>query len=463
MTKRLRLNPCDYLYYVHDRQVRKAGIGGGVGFLVIEASGHADPDRVKAAFAATLAAHPVVLAELHIGRILGHPAWHIPAEPEQAACQAVEKAYHFDDLRLEADWEAKLHGLLKSRFVPKWELFPSPQILLEHYSLPDDRTWYCLRWPHLLMDAGGGQWFLAELGNYSKESGETTGELPEGLAPDDQTLDPLGGASLWKRLRLCWKGLSHESEFKSLRIAAITPEPPPRVESQGMIWKSWPADMVRKMRSNAERFAPPGPASHARFLGACVIRSLHQIFEQRQITVDAYPISLPLSMTDTDDDSDAARAVSSRPMPGNYLVAPTLYGRRELVNDRAALGSDLLRQLEAFYAREGHLSQWAMIWLASKMRVWMYDWVYQRRIGIETLASGFSYYGQIPRPVRRICGTKVTNLWGTAPLSTPPGWNPIFNKHQGKLNLGFAYNRPAITDDLAHEFVSLIEQEIFGD
>jgi hypothetical protein len=462
MTQCIPLNPCDYLYYVHDRQVRKLGIGGSVGFLIVETAGYADPGAVQRAFAATLAEHPVTLAKLRFTPILGHPTWSLPDDIPQAVSRAMQVAYRFDDFTSSTDWEHQLNACLQARFSPSWELFPTSLMSLEQYALPGDRTWLSLRWPHMLMDAGGGQWFLSELGRFSQTGPDTPGERAAELASDYQLIDPLAEKSLWQKLNLCWRGLSHKSEYQSLRVAAITPKPPPRIESQGFIRKTWPADMVRRMRTNAESFAPPGPASHARFLAACVIRALHQIYTQRNIIVDAYPVSLPLSMTDTEsEDDDAVRAPSRRPMPGNYLVAPTLYGRRELIDDRVALGQDLLKQLQEFYARDGHLSQWAMIWLASKMRVWMYDWVYKRRIGVEPLASGFSYYGQIPRPVRRICGTKVTNLWGTAPLSTPPGWNPIFNKHQGKLNLGFAYNRPAIPDDLANEFVARIEREIF--
>ncbi len=237
--------------------------------------------------------------------------------------------------------------------------------------------------------------------------------------------------------------------------------------------------MVRQMRANADRFAPPGPASHARYLAACVIRALHVLYTERGLSADAYPVSLPLSLLDDDEAKSSAVAAGEsagessdpperagprhRPIPGNYLVAPTLYGRREIVGDRAALGQDLLAQLQHYLAQRGDLAQWTMIYFASWLRVGMYDYVFKKGIGQGALASGFSYYGQIPRPVRRIGGAKVINLWGTAPLGTPPGLNPIFNKYQGKLNLGLAFNRPAISDELARHFVDLIEQEIFSE
>lgn len=471
--------------------MRRTRAGGVVGFLVLECDGHAPPEQVRAAMAEALLAHPVALAQARIGIVLGRPYWQLP-DPRtltQLACRAAETCFVHDDLRDAPDAPQALHDLLEHRFQPDWDLANGPQVRLEHYTLPAEKTCFCLRFPHAFMDAGGGQWFLAELGRYSPPAAAADGKtstaigaialrgLPDDLAPDDRPLTPLRDYSLFERIKLCLSGFRLGSEFRGLHFAPLAPRPAPPLASQGIVYRSWPAAKVRRMRVNADRFAPPGPASHARYLAACVIRALHTLYIERGLHADAYPVSLPLGIFDDagDEESQAkeiagnarprkdARPEAARPMPGNYLVAPTLYGRRELVHDRVALGRDLLNQLEHYYAQRGHLAQWAMVYFASWLRVGMYDFVFKRGIGVEPLASGFSYYGQIPRPVRRICGAKVTNLWGTAPLGTPPGMNPIFNKHQGKLNLGLAFNRPAISDELARRFTDLIEREAFSE
>lgn len=475
--------------------MRRTRAGGAVGFLVLECEGHAPPEQVRAALIEAYRAHPVILAKARIGVILGRPYWQLPDPKDlsQIACRAADKCFVHDDLRDAPDATRALHDLLEQRFQPDWDLANGPQVRLEQYTLPEGKTCFCIRFPHALMDAGGGQWFLAELGRYSPPAAPTNGQpstpevafshtpraLPDGLAPDDRPLAPLQGHSLFERIKLCLGGFKLGSSNRGMRFAPLAPTPAPPLESQGILYRSWPAAKVRQMRINADRFAPAGPASHARYLAACIIRALHALYAERGLHADAYPVSLPLGIFDDPGAGDetiqtgessgdgpsrrGAGQSTSRPMPGNYLVAPTLYGRRELVSDRAALGRDLLDQLERYYARRGHLSQWAMVYFASWLRVGMYDFVFKRGIGVEPLASGFSYYGQIPRPVRRICGAKATNLWGTAPLGTPPGMNPIFNKYQGKLNLGLAFNRPAISDELALRFTDLIEQEIFNE
>lgn len=494
-TRQIRLNPCDYLYFVHHRHIRRTRTGGAVGFLVLECTGHAPPGQVQAALAEALAAHPSALAQARVGMVLGRPFWQLPdpSRLTQLACRAAQDCYVHDDLRDAPDADRALHDLLELRFQPDWDLSSGQLVRLEQYTLPEDRTCFCLRFPHALMDAGGGQWFLAELGRYSPPSAAETGEhvnrddsrepaprpLPDGLAPDGETLQPLRGVSMLERVRLFLRGFKLGAEFRHLRFTPLAQRPAPPVQSQGIIRRTWPATMVRQMRANADRFAPPGPASHARYLAACVIRALHVLYTERGLSADAYPVSLPLSLLDDDEAKSSAVAAGEsagessdpperagprhRPIPGNYLVAPTLYGRREIVGDRAALGQDLLAQLQHYLAQRGDLAQWTMIYFASWLRVGMYDYVFKKGIGQGALASGFSYYGQIPRPVRRIGGAKVINLWGTAPLGTPPGLNPIFNKYQGKLNLGLAFNRPAISDELARHFVDLIEQEIFSE
>ena len=63
--------------------------------------------------------------------------------------------------------------------------------------------------------------------------------------------------------------------------------------------------------------------------------------------------------------------------------------------------------------------------------------------------------------IRSIAGAKITNLWGCAPMAVPPGWNPIFNKFEGQMNLVLSWAHPAVPDELARRYVDLIEEEIF--
>ncbi len=65
------------------------------------------------------------------------------------------------------------------------------------------------------------------------------------------------------------------------------------------------------------------------------------------------------------------------------------------------------------------------------------------------------------RRIRSIAGTRITNMWGCAPMGTPPGWNPIFNKFEGRINLVLSRAHPAIPAELAHRRVDLIEEDIF--
>jgi hypothetical protein len=457
------LNPCDYLYFAHHRLMQSQAQGGNVAFMVFEAQGRAEPGRVIDALAAAMLAHPVTVAPLRVSLLGGRPYWSVPRLDPPAARRAAQQACTYDDLRQDTDdWKDRLEHLCEIRNVPHWDLRTTPQVRLEQYDLPENRTRFCFRFPHVLMDADGIQWFVAEM-----ERLEAAGPVevdsprrshPLGLASDDRPLDVLAGISLKRRLALFRQGLATGPDLKGLLINPLITKPHAQQLRQRVIHKCWPASELSGMRANAKHWAPPGPARHARFLAMCVIRALHRLYVEHGIETDAYVLPFPISLTAILGDG---RRPMPRPVPGNYLVCPTICARRELIDDRPALGREVLRQLEAYNKNQSHLAQWAVIWLASFMRASMYRWALKLPLGPQSLASGFSYYGPMAHRIRSIAGAKITNLWGCAPMGVPPGWNPIFNKFEGQMNLVLSWARPAVPDELARRYVDLIEEEIF--
>lgn len=463
LSRRIPLNPCDYLYFAHHGRMQREAQAGNVAFMVFEAEGRAEPDRVIDALAAAMLAHPVTMASLRISLVGGRPYWQTPDPRPRAARRAAQQAYGYDDLRKDsADWSDRLERLCETRNVPHWDLTTGPQLGLEHYDLPDQRTRFCFRFPHVLMDADGIQWFASEMGRL-QTPGPVAGEgaargFPPGLVADDQPLDVLAGVSIKRRLGLFGEAFTATPERRRLRIKPLLDGPPGRRLRQRLIHKCWPARELVRMRGQARRWAPPGPAHHARYLVMCVIRALHRLYTERGVKTDAYLVPFPINLTAI---SGAGNGPVPRPVPGNYLVSPTICAGRDLVEDKAALGREVLRQIEAYNEKRMHLAQWSVIWLASLMRASMYRWALRLPLGLETLASGFSYYGPISRRIRSIVGTRITNMWGCAPMGMPPGWNPIFNKFEGRMNLVLSWAHPAIPAELARRYVDLIEEEIF--
>ncbi len=452
--RRVRLTPCDALYLAEHRRLVRRRRGGNIAWMILDADGHAEPDAVREALARVLRAHPSVMGRLRFALLSGRPYWLAPIASESAARDAAERAHTFDDLRNAPDWSKKLEGLCQDRFVPEWDLETGPLVGLEQYALPGDRTRFCLRWPHAFMDAEGAQRLLRELDRFSGAADDA----PRATAPDSEhaARDVLAGHSVLDRLRLFRRGFALHDRVGEARIATFVDDSRRTLDQYRYLHRAWNTEQTRRIESNARRLAPDGTGRHARFLAACVIRALHQLYLEHDIATDGYTISFPLSVSahDTSEPSTVRR-----PLPGNYLVSPVLFAARGIADSFERLGATIQEQLDAYHQRQGPVAQWAQMWLASRLRARHLEWVMDRVNPLGTLCSGFSYYREIADPVRRIAGAAVTNCAGGGPSPTPPGWNPTFSRYRDKLNLTLSYSKPAVDDDIARRFVELIEAE----
>ena len=453
---RIPLNPADTFFYALHRAMAGTDQHGYVAMMTTELDAWIPPDAMADALQRLLLAHPVLMARMRFS-LLGRPYWQLPKHPQIAVAEALPRIHESMDLREEPDAIERADVHMNIRYSQSWKLRRGPQIKLQQYLLPDERTRLVLRWPHQLMDGAGAMWLFYELnrlGSTDELDPEST-ELPEGLAPGTQLLDPLAGLPLGQKWRLFKAGLKGDPEFEGKKAAALFDKPQPLGELRVRHLVLEP-DKVEAMRARGRQVMPAGRGRHARFMAICVLRALHRIYTERNIESDGYVITMPVNMVHESEGEP-------RPMQGNYLVSPILWGRRELADDPTALAEDLAAQLERYHADSGPLKQWAMLWGLSKLPAFIYIWLLKQSFKMGSMSSGFSYYGENSTPVRSILGAELTNMWGAGPVPTPPGWNPAFAKFDDKLNISLSWPRPAIDDGTAARFLQLIRQEALGD
>ena len=453
--RRIRFNCSDYFFYSHDRMMRGQGEGPNIAFMSMDLDGHIDPNRMKRSIQDVFAAHPILMARLRISILSGRPFWRLPDDADDAAIAQCESSYSHDDFSDHSDGAERAEALWQSRCGPSWSLKAGPQMNVEQYTLPEKKTRVCIRWPHLLMDAEGAMLFLAEL---AQRSGDVGPDAPiDGLHADDCLVDPLSGSSFFSRAKLAVAGLRGLPADKSLKVRTLFEAGRPDYEDQRCIHRAWSGERFAAMRAAAKQVVPPGSALYARFLAVCVVHALHRVFAERGVESDAYLITMPHSISAAPGDK-----AHTRPMQGNYLVSPTLFGPKRLIGDRQSMAAELTRQLGEYGKANMNRKQWAISWAASFARAGFYQLLMRLPMGLEALSSGFSYYGGIRAPIDQICGASVQNLWGSGPLPTPPAWNPVFSRFGDNLNLGLTYSRPAISDTLANSFLQYIEEEMFA-
>jgi hypothetical protein len=418
---------------------------------------------VRNALAWAMAAHPTVVADVRVSLCRGKPYWQIPAHLKEVAGRAAQEAHSVHDLSRTPDFDRQLAEITEQYLHHRWAVAAGPQIRLDQYLLPDDRTRFRLRWPHYQMDAEGGQLFLREIdrcgGLDPAGSIEAAWTLPPDILPDHESVDVLAGCPLPQRIRLARKALADGRIDAGLTIRSLHEAMYPPATGHGLLYRTWDASQARQMEEHARRLTPVGPVRYTRYLAAATIRALHRLYGEKAVETDAYVMTLPIhvSMPRRHD-----RPAYARPVCGNYLVAATLCGRRHDASDRGALGEQLARQIETFTRNQADLSFWAMMWAASHLRTSTYQFLFDLQLGYFPLASGFSYYGDIAEPVRSFLGLPVTNMWAAGVIATPPGWNLVFSRFNGRLNLGMTYNRPAVSPELANRYANYLEEEIFA-
>lgn len=447
---RVPLNPCDCCIYGQDRVGYAAYGKGNHPFMMVDAVGHADSDAVLKALSRIMSAHPVTMATLRVSPFRLRPFWQVSAAARRDYEHAAQSAFYFEDLRSDVNWQRRLEAVCRERYNSRWDPSSPPQVRLEHYALPNERTRLVFRWPHYLMDATGAQWFLAKL--------DDDPQADNALLPDDARINVLRDATRGRRWSLALRGLRAQRAIVPAPQIRNIINPTPGVTPEfRLLHRHWESEAFATIRENARKLTPPGPALHARHLTAGVLRALHRIFTEHDVVTGAYCITFPMSVGASVPGSNL---LHRRPLIGNYLVAPTICCTREKAEDRAAIAETVRSQLQAFLATEGDLRQWAMLELAARVHPWFYGLLFKLPPGVNIFASGFSYYGEIERPLRTIGGAKVVNIWGGGPTTTPPAWNPVFSRFGDRLNLSLTYVHPAVSDELAQRYLARIDEEI---
>lgn len=451
LPRRVFLNPCDYLLYT-DHMIRmRRRQGPNIAFMCVDIDGELNGERMRRSIARAMAQSPTTLSSLRHSVFGGWPFWRIPRDLDAAAQRAVDSVYRLVDAGDSLD-----DGLATTGESPS-DLREGPQIRITHYAPANGKSRVCIRWPHWLMDAAGA---LAFLGLWAESYAETGNEsLPNGDASNGvRQWRPLAGIGLparWRTLRTQPSAVGHAGRRVGSPCDETTAGELHDVQSHRVLHRCWNADRMDRIRENAKRDVPAGPARITRYLAVSVLRALHQLFEENDWAGDAYRITLPMRMRGGDD------ADASVPLRfGNYLASPLLVFNRPDAGDTAKLAESLNAQLRAYLEAHGDRAQWTLMSLAGLLPFFAHRWLFSHPKFRTTFSSGFSFYGELHPPLRNVGDLPITNLWGGGPTTIPPGMNPVFSRFVDSLNLSLTYSWPIVSDEIAQRYIDLIEHHV---
>lgn len=442
MKQRYRMNPCDCVFHGLDYYMRRRGFPGTATFMVIDADGPLEPARVRRALQRAMEAHPMAMGRAGVSRWRALPVWEWDGLP-------VGPQYTHTDLSKVADWTRVADERFHAGLARSPDSTTPPQVRLEHYQGPQahQRLYFC--WPHALMDAEGAQHFLAEINRLSTDPPSAA---PATRVPDDRPIDVLARAGILRRIRLSLGGVGERSpRVRAQEYSLCGALPECRTDSRNYchIVRRWPAERVAVMQAVARQTAPAGPALYTRHLAASVLRAVQRIHLEHGRRPARYDILLPMRLP----------GLTRRPLWGNYLVAASIVVAPEALDDRRALAAQLAAGYERYMAREGPLASWALQRITAQLRLSQYRRLIDWQTVAQPFLTGFSVYGEIDPPLREFVGARVTNLYGAAVISTPPGWNVAISRFGEHANLSIAWPEAAFPRAVVERYAALIEEE----
>jgi len=458
-TRHIPLNPCDYCIFGQHRVWRRQSGLGNFPYMIVEAEGRCDPDVLRGAVGRCLGRHPVLAARLVLSPFRLRPAWRVDDDAAHLA-RSADRAVVFTDLSGDEDAAGAFVRCFEAYYRGTWYDRAGPQIRIEHYAMPRDRTRIVLRWPHYLMDAEGAHRLFAMLDDRMGDPAFAAGG--GGSGPPAHDLAQRIGRAVGRRAEFRRKGIGSAARRPAGELPfrhATEFADAPRTIAYGVLHRHWSGRPVDDVRKRARSELPPGPALHARYLAAAVCRAQCRLYAERRVETGAFYVTFPMRVGASLND---ASLLEDRPIFGNYLVAPTICVPADTAADRAVVNAALIEQIDAFLAEGGDLKQWALLKMAAMLHHWMYDMIFMLPLDVLRTSSGFSYYRAVEGPLRSIGGARVANVWGGGPTTTPPAWNPVFCSFGQHLNLSLTYSRPVISAELAARYAELIEIEMFA-
>lgn len=423
--------------------MRGLGYAGTGTFLVLELAGRLEAARLEESLRRAMAAYPETMAAAGLSFWRRWPVWRLPSE-------TVRPRYVCEDLRAADDWVAETDAACQRRFGDGWDPAEPPQVRVEHYVGPGERHRVCLRWAHALMDAEGAQLFLAEMDRLGRDADPTQDSGRDACTP----LNRLGGGGVFRRLAYAGRGLRERASGPAVLPQTICPPPAGGMTTSRCLHylhRVWEPERVEEMRQRASETVPAGRAPYARYVAGCVLRAVYRLQREHGRELSVVGAMLPMRYPE----------LGQRRVLGNFLVAAAVLVPPACVEDRRALAAEIHRQVQGYFDRRSYRASWALQWLTAELRAGQYRRLIARQTREQPFATGLSYYGELDPPLRSLLGAEITNMWGAAVVSVPPGWNPAFSKFAGRINFALAWPGETASEAVARRYADLIEEEVF--
>ncbi len=428
------LNAADYFTLVMDEEIRKVGLAGSLGGIVLELSGQPE-----------------------IASLARRIKEFVQNFPESTAClQQRGKRFYWCDPRPTANifFEHKneagqasdafqRHCLesIMNRVEPREQIFP-----LEFHLIYGNNTHlFLVRWLHPLCDAKGADLILRYLGETDAAKREALGH------PAIQLVEQyLKSIPWWKKALYFIKAKRYIRRID--QKTSILPSGD-SVAPQRMSYKIVRFDHHQTTAINAQVRSHVGLVGSTLYTIGCFMRAVDK--SGVAVNGDAYCVPYAFNLR-------RQRAIS--PIFGNQVSVLFTQASKNLVADRKLLFKHLKQQNADAIRRKMDFAFLPTMWAGSWLSLEKYGQILRfTPSGRERSSFWFSDIGQIGLTDSQFFETKVSGIFHLCQITSPPAIALLVGQYDGQLTLSCSYLKPQIDEAWLEQMLNYMKKELLAE
>ncbi len=425
------LNAADYFTLVMDEEIRKVGLAGSFGSIVLELSGQVNISSLAERINEFVQRFPEATACLRQrGRRF---YWCSPRPTADLFFEHKNESGQPNDA-----FQRTCLETIMNKVEPREQMLP-----LEFHLIHGNKVHlFLVRWLHPLCDAKGADLILRYLSETDPAKRQAMGD------PAIQLVDQyLKSWPWWKKALYFIKAKQYIRKID--QKTSILPSGDSDT-SQHMSYKIVRFNREQTTAINAQVRRHVGLVGSTLYTIGCFMRAI----DQTGVVVDGDAYCVPYAFN-----LRKQRAIS--PIFGNQVSVLFTQATKTLVANRTALFSHLKRQNADAIRQKMDFAFLPTMWAGSWLSLEKYGQILRfTPSGRERSSFWFSDIGQIDLADSQFFGTKITGIFHLCQVTSPPSIALLAGQYDGQLTLSYSYLKPQIDEAWLEQLATHMKKEL---
>jgi NRPS condensation-like uncharacterized protein len=303
-----------------------------------------------------------------------------------------------------------------------------------------------IRWLHPFCDARGADLILKYLCTQNPDERRLFGEPQTGSLVNEQ----LNKYRWWEKISLLMKAKRHIKTLDQLEsIQPFNNDQSP----QGLNYRVHRLTIEETHQIEAQARKYTGIMATSLYYFGCLIRALEKLNPESRGQAYCVPYAFNLR-----------KQKALTPITGNHVCALFAQVPRAIVNNRKQLFDYLKKQNVHAIREQLDYAFLPMMWAGSWLSLQKYGKILRHANGSgkERSSFWFSDIGRLDMPTDGFPGSKITGVFHSCQITTPPGLALLSCIYRGQLTLSYNFIEPVLHVRQANQLHRLMRAELLG-